>query len=73
MEGVKMHFTSTREMEKWRKCGFHLRGRGKSRYSSYLRKLSNKGERHKPRQLEGNIQAVFAQVLSGEIGPKWIH
>lgn len=32
-----------------------------------------RGKRHKPRQLEGNIQAVFAQVLSGEIGPKWIH
>lgn len=70
MEGVKTLFMSMREMEKiW----IHLRGRGKSMYSSYIRSFSNKRERHKPRQLEGNIQGIFAEIHAGKIDSKWIH
>lgn len=42
-------------------------------YNSYIRILSNKGERHKPRLLEGNIQGVLAQAHAGEIGSQWTH
>lgn len=42
-------------------------------YNSCIRIPSNKGIRHKPRLLEGNIQGIFACAHADDIGLQWTY